>query len=175
MIALSSLLVKLSQTLNPTYNRSMKKLLTWASKRRFPYEPLITIEISKGCLFHNLNEFRKLAPNRSIAPVLKSNAYGHGLQEIAELLEDQAGIPFCIVDSYFEAVALRSRGIKTLLLIIGYTRPEMITDTHLKKVSFTITTIETLRDISSTNKEVSIHIKIDTGMHRQGEIGRAHV
>ncbi|MES2215887.1 MAG: alanine racemase [Patescibacteria group bacterium] len=146
----------------------MKKLLTWASKRRFPYEPLITVEISKSRLLHNLDEFRKLAPNRSIAPVLKSNAYGHGLFEIADMLKDQSGIPFFVVDSYFEAVALRAHGIKTPLLIIGYTRPEMIMHSKLKKVSFTITNFETLKAISSTKNESSIHLKIDTGMRRQG-------
>ncbi len=146
----------------------MKKLLTWASKRRFPYEPLITIELSKSRLLHNLDEFRKLAPGRSIAPVLKSNAYGHGLFEIANILKDQAGIPFFVVDSYFEAVALRAHGIKTPLLIIGYTRPEMIVHSRLKKVSFTITNKETLQNILNTKNAIAVHLKIDTGMRRQG-------
>ncbi len=146
----------------------MKKLLTWASKQRFPYEPLITIELSKSRLLHNLDQFRKLAPGRSIAPVLKSNAYGHGLFEIAGMLKDQPGIPFFVVDSYFEAVALRAHGIKTPLLIIGYTRPEMVLHSHLKKVSFTITDTQTLSDISAIKNETYIHLKIDTGMKRQG-------
>ena len=70
----------------------MKDLLTKLSRRRFPYEPLITIEISKSRLIHNLNEFRKLAPKPeftpegAVAPVLKSNAYGHGLLEVAQAL-----------------------------------------------------------------------------------------
>ena len=149
----------------------MKKLLTKLSKRRFPYEPLITVEISKNRLLHNLKEFKKLAPGGQIAPVLKSNAYGHGLIEIARLLEEESGehFPFFIVDSYFEAVALRAQGLKTPLLIIGYYRPNMITSARLRDTSFTITDISILKSIAQTvRKPVTLHLKIDTGMHRQG-------
>ncbi len=162
--------------------KSMKKLLTRLSKSRYPYEPLIRVEISRSRLLHNLSEFRKLAPGGQIAPVLKSNAYGHGLFEIAGLLEaenhsktsrNSHSIPFFVVDSYFEAVALRAHRIRTPLLIIGYSRPEMILNSSLKDVAFAITTLETLREINTAPKKrfrkpISIHLKIDTGMHRQG-------
>ncbi len=144
------------------------KLLTWLSRRRYPYEPLITVEISKSRLLHNLDEFRKLAPQGSIAPVLKSNAYGHGLFEIASILEQEAGIPFFIVDSYFEAVALRAKNIQTPLLIIGYTRPETMLESRLKDVAFTVTSLETLESLKDASCPVRFHLKIDTGMHRQG-------
>ena len=177
----------------------MKDLLTWLSRRRFPYQPLITVEISRSRLLHNLDEFRRLANARSgegkpferagIAPVLKSNAYGHGLFEVAEILEKGlARIPFFVVDSYFEAVALRSKGFKTPLLIIGYTRPETIAHSRLQETAFTISSMDILRRFSaeppgvpeSDGEEVQspqhivcshpirIHLKIDTGMRRQG-------
>ena len=181
----------------------MKNPLTWLSRRRFPYQPLIAVKISREALLHNLAQFAKLAPNGIIAPVLKSNAYGHGLLEIAEILErfriearrtqnvSTTIIPFFIVDSYFEAVALRARGIRTPLLVIGYTRPETIAASRLKEVSFTVTSIDTLKSLAKISARrssstllslfslllspysllfthYSLHIKIDTGMHRQG-------
>ena len=146
----------------------MRNLITWLSKRRFPYEPLITVEVSKSRLLHNLNEFRKIAPHGVVAPVLKSNAYGHGLMEIAHILRDEKNIPFCVVDSYFEAVALRAKGFKLPLLVIGYTRPDTIERSHLRDTVFTITSIDTLRSIENIEHLVRIHLKIDTGMHRQG-------
>jgi len=164
------------------YLRSLKRL----SRDLHPYEPLITVELSRERLLHNLDEFQKIAPKNNatdvgvIAPVLKSNAYGHGLFEIAEILEKEnrnGSIPFFVVDSYFEAVALRARSIKTPLLIVGYTRPETIATSHLKHIAFTITDIETLRTISKIaatgnaskkTSSISLHIKIDTGMRRQG-------
>ncbi len=165
--------------------------LTWLSRRRFPYEPLVKIEISRQALIDNLNEFKKLSPKGGIAPVLKSNAYGHGLLEIASILEryrrtsnradnsdDSRGtIPFFVIDSYFEAVALRSAGIKTPLLLIGYSRPETIISSKLDNVSFTISSLDALQKIGETEHPIMIHLKIDTGMHRQGilpgEIQRA--
>jgi alanine racemase len=184
----------------------MKDLLTKLSRRRFPYEPLIAIEISRNHLIHNLNEFKKIAPkapgaaNGSVAPVLKSNAYGHGLLEVAHALKDE-DVPFFVVDSYFEALALRSGGFKPALLIIGYNRPETMLTSRLKDVSFTVTSIDTLLSIAERRNNadkwqnmsgkigflsplsklrknrIHIHLKIDTGMRRQGimpsEIARA--
>jgi alanine racemase len=145
----------------------MKNFLRWLSRQRFPYEPLIDIEISKDRLLHNLKQFQKLAPEGRVIPVLKSNAYGHGLFEIARIL-DKEKLPAFAIDSYFEAVALYSAGIKTPLLVIGYTRPETIMNSKLKNASFTITQMETLRALDKLGQPVRINLKIDTGMNRQG-------
>jgi alanine racemase len=111
--------------------------------------------------------------------------------EVAAILGDHGHIPFCIVDSYFEAIALRAKGFKLPLLVIGYTRPETMLHSNLSDVSFTVTNMETLRRIAVQRtqkwtsgesgrlgfrsihlrfrpKMIRIHLKIDTGMHRQG-------
>ncbi len=125
---------------------------------------LITIFLSKSALLHNLKEFRRLAPHIEVAPVLKSNAYGHGLIPMAHALEKEH-VPFLIIDSYFEAENLRNEGIKIPLLIIGYVRSENINQAALKNVSYVVSSLDTLHRIKSSTK---IHLKIDTGMHRQG-------
>ncbi len=125
--------------------------------------PLITITISKVALLHNLAQFQKIKPENKVVPVLKSNAYGHGLIEVASVLEGKAD--FFVIDSYFEALALRNEGIKTPLLIIGYVRPETIAKNKLKNISYGISSLDVLHSLSS---KAGIHLKIDTGMHRQG-------
>jgi alanine racemase len=116
----------------------------------------------------NLKVFQDLYKNQLIAPVLKANAYGHGLVELACIL-DEKSFSFIVVDSYFEAKMLRARGIKTALVIIGYVFPDIILNNKLPKISFTITAIETLEEISRrVKKDISLHLKINTGMHRQG-------
>jgi alanine racemase len=117
---------------------------------------------------NNLALFRKLAPQNNVAPVLKSNAYGHGLREVAHILRGEKNLPFIVVDSFFEAVALRSFGIRDKILIIGYSRPETILGNRLRDIIFTISSVETLRGIEDTDSVISIHLKIDTGMRRQG-------
>ncbi len=152
----------------------MANFLTWLSRKRHPYEPLITVEISSSRLINNLREYSRIAPKKGLAPVLKSNAYGHGLIEVAGIIEKEMMsreipvCPFFVVDSYFEAIALRAGRIKTPLLVIGYSRPETIVNSSLKNISFTISNLETLKSIAGVKKPLSIHLKFDTGMHRQG-------
>ena len=131
-------------------------------------EPLITISISNQAILENLESFRKMTSHGVVAPVLKSNAYGHGLALVANILEKNAPqSPFFVIDSYFEASALRNEGIRTPLLIIGYTSPETILKNKLANVICTVTSLDTLTKIAKGNK-TKIHLKIDTGMKRQG-------
>ena len=132
------------------------------------YRPSVEILIYKENLLHNLNEYKQKYPKLSFAPVLKSNAYGHGLTQIAQIL-DKEKIAFLVVDSLFEAMSLRNEGIKSPILIIGYTSAENIQGDQLANTTFTITSLEQLQEITSRLKSVkNFHLKIDTGMHRQG-------
>lgn len=124
------------------------------------------VEVSEDALLGNLTSLRATAPGWSIAPVLKSNAYGHGLRLVASLFEREGGSPFFCVDSYFEAETLRMEGIRTPLLVMGYTPRSVIENNSLQHVSFVITSLEQLSEIQDSS--ISIHLKVDTGMHRQG-------
>lgn len=146
----------------------MKNLLKKLFRRTNATISLITVTVSKSALIHNLNEFRKLAPNNRVAPVLKSNAYGHGLTLVAQALKDEQ-VPFFVIDSYFEARALRSNGVSTSLLVIGYSMIDTIVKNNLRNTSFTITSFDALKELNEKiTSLVKIHLKIDTGMHRQG-------
>ena len=148
--------------------RLLKNLVKMSKIRENTAKTLVNIEISRSALIYNLNQYKDIAPDHRIAPVLKSNAYGHGISIVANELKDEK-IPFFVIDSYFEAKALRSEGIKTPLLIIGYSSIESITKNRIENISFTISNIDTLRDLSLNIKSpTNIHLKIDTGMHRHG-------
>jgi len=144
-----------------SYLRQIKKSFS-------DYQPLIEVLIYKKNLLHNLRAFQKNYPRQKIAPVLKSNAYGHGLVPVAKIL-DRKNIAFFAVDSLFEARILRGEGIKSPILIIGYTRASDIAKNNLKNVSFAITIYEQLEELAGNLKTPQkLHLKIDTGMHRQG-------
>lgn len=154
-----------------------RKLRSW----RFRYEPLITIVIHRARILHNLRAFQRLNPGVAVAPVLKSNAYGHGLVPVAKILgeaPDAASLPFLCVDSYMEALVLRNEGIRLPLLVIGYTPLPNILRSKLARVAFAITSLDELRRLARAgSRPVTVHLKIDTGMHRQGimpeELGTA--
>ncbi|HWH16065.1 MAG TPA: alanine racemase [Candidatus Paceibacterota bacterium] len=131
-------------------------------------DPLITVSISKEAILHNLRAYQKAYPAQKVAPVLKSNAYGHGLVLVAELL-DTEDIAFLMVDSLYEARKLRRAGIRSPIVVMGYARPEEIAGSTLRAVAFAAVDIEQLRELSGlARRPISLHLKLDTGMHRQG-------
>lgn len=143
------------------YLRNFKKKFSY-------YRPVVDVIISRNNLLHNLNEFKKFCPGQRIVPVLKSNAYGHGLVTVAQIVEDQ-DIPFVTVDSLFEAQVLRAAGIKIKILVIGFTPVENIVNVRLRDVSFTLTSLEQIKQLAAVQcRTTNVHIKIDTGMNRQG-------
>ncbi|MDP1624854.1 MAG: alanine racemase [bacterium] len=135
-------------------------------KLKSPSTPYTLISLSRRALIHNFQEFQKLSP--AIAPVLKSNAYGHGLIDIAKLLSKEK-IPFFIIDSYEEAIALRQNKITNPILVIGYIQAETVNKSTQKNISFAVTSLDMLYEWQSRiSKKTNVHIKIDTGMNRQG-------
>lgn len=144
------------------------RMLRKIRKSFLAYRPAVEILVYKENLLYNLNEYKQRYPKLSFAPVLKSNAYGHGLVQVARIL-DKEQIAFLVVDSLFEAMTLRHEGIKSQILVIGYTSAENISNSKISNVAFTIISLEQLKEINnSLKKEKKFHLKIDTGMHRQG-------
>ena len=145
----------------------MSLLFTWLRRLHNSNTPtLIEVRVSKNVLLSNYRAFKN-AYGLPVAPVLKSNAYGHGLVEVASVLQTEQP-PFFVMDSQYEAAVLRSRGIKTPLLVVGYVLPDSIATNGLKDIAFTVTSMEMLRLLCEKKVAAPVHIKIDTGMRRQG-------
>ena len=129
------------------------------------------IEVSREALKNNYNIFRRFAGSGTlIMAVVKSNAYGHGLVDFSKEAE-KLGVDFFGVDSIVEAESLRSAGIKVPILVLGYTLKSKIKDAIKSNISLTIadlSALNSLKNIGRKNDKLKIHIKIDTGMHRQG-------
>jgi alanine racemase len=117
-------------------------------------------------LMHNYHYLSSLNPQIKIAPVLKSNAYGHGITQVAKVL-DGVNAPFFIVDSIYEAYELLNAGIKTKIFIMGYVDPGNL---KVKKLpfSYAVYNHEQLSVINDYQKGAGVHIKFDSGMHRLG-------
>lgn len=130
------------------------------------YHPLNRIQIYKSNLLHNYRLLSQMINGQQLAPVLKSNAYGHGIQHIGRIL-DNVGAPFFCVDSIHEGYQLLKAGVKTPILIIGYIQPENL---KVKKLpfSYAVYTEEMLDTIKKYQSHAAIHIFVDTGMHREG-------
>lgn len=126
------------------------------------------IEISRSALKHNFQLFRKVIGKKVLLlGVIKSNAYGHGLMTMARLYGEM-NVDWLGVDSIAEANKLRKEKITKPLLVLGYTQPENFIVASTKNISLAVSTFEALKTLSKFKGKIKIHIKVDTGMHRQG-------
>lgn len=126
------------------------------------------IEISSSAYKSNYKLFRNLLRRDCLLlGVIKSNAYGHGLMTTARAYRD-LGFDWLGVDSISEALALRREHIDGKILVMGYTQPANFPAAISEKISLTISTFENLKALTKVKKKIYVHIKVDTGMHRQG-------
>lgn len=144
--------------------RSAKRAIRHLVKQRF--SPLNRITLSRQAALHNLNLFQELNPGKGIIPVLKANAYGHGLGQMSEILN---GFPcdFLAVDGYFEATAIRYVTHHPIL-VMGYIKPENMRHLDTKHCSFVVQDIAGLEAFKSLKRPVKIHVELNTGMNRLG-------
>jgi len=129
------------------------------------------VEIDTQALQHNLASYKNIIKPALLAPVIKSNAYGHGISLVASICEQTAAVDMLCVVNVSEALYLRSMGIKKPLLVLSILRDDVqaaiLQDIQLVVVD--LATAITLNDLGKKlGKKVEIHIKIDTGLSRLG-------
>ena len=101
--------------------------------------------------------------------VIKSNAYGHGMVDFAKEMAS-LGVDWFGVDDFAEAVSLRKAGLKNPILVLGFTPAELIPSAAKLDVSVTVSNKVALSALMNYKGKtaIKIHIKADTGLHRQG-------
>lgn len=130
------------------------------------YRHLNRVLINRTLLRFNYQSLQQAHPEARVAPVLKSNAYGHGLRTMAKLF-DEFEAPFLAVDSLYEAYQAQKEKIKTPILVMGYTHPDNLKIKRLP-FQFVVYDLETARALNHKQRRCPIHIFVDTGMHREG-------
>ena len=130
------------------------------------------IEINRSALEHNVDQYRLWLPNQTrIAPVIKANAYGHGLQEVGWLHQQNKYITRLCVANTQEGIDLRKGGITKPILVLGFinTSLEEIIHHNLDLIVSDKATIITLNALAQKHQRtINVHLKIDTGLSRLG-------
>ena len=129
------------------------------------------MEIDLGALRRNFERLSKLVFPSKIAPVVKSNAYGHGLVRISKALEPQ--VDLLVVGNLEEALKLREAGLKkAILILLPLFDPLSIRETIKNGFAFSISSKSAIPVIENEarklRKEATVHLEIDTGMSRTG-------
>lgn len=133
------------------------------------------LEVNMGALLHNLRTYQGLLnPGTRLMVMVKAGAYGSGSVEVAKLLEFQH-VDYLGVAYADEGVELRKRGIQLPVMVMN---PEAATFDSLIRYDLEpeIYSLNLLRSfiqfldgrLPKPQREIGIHIKLDTGMHRLG-------
>jgi alanine racemase len=142
-------------------------MINFLRKLRKPkYETLNVITINASKLIANFNYLQGLQPAAKIFPVLKSNAYGHGLKEVCQIL-NKVRPALAVVDSYPEA-QIAYRYFKGKILIMGEMPHRAYDYCKFRRTEFTVYNEETLRYLAQYGKRAQVHLFVNSGMNREG-------
>lgn len=128
-------------------------------------QPLNKIYINPRAYLQNFEYVQSLHPHDAIFPVIKSNAYGHGLKQIAMILKD-VPLTYLCIDSFPEYV-IASKYNKHNYLVLSETNAENYRLYNWKRVAFAISSFHGLEYFAKKGKNVRIHLFINTGLHRE--------
>lgn len=129
------------------------------------------VEVDLTRLSHNYQAIQQSVAPATVMPILKANAYGHGLVEVARHFAS-LGVPYLGVAFLEEGILLREYGITTPILVLGGILGNQIPLFLEYDLTLTASSIEKLTQTNDAaramGKTAKVHLKIDTGMERIG-------
>ena len=129
------------------------------------------VEVNLKSLKENYLSVKKHIGPVKIMPILKANAYGHGLVKIAQFYQEME-VDYLGVAVVEEGILLRKFGIITPILVLGGVWENQIPLFLKNDLTITASSIDKLRQIEESagqlKKKAKVHLKIDTGMERLG-------
>jgi len=136
------------------------------------------LEISKSAILHNLAQYQRIVGKKvEIMPIVKSNAYGHDMIEVAKLVAPK--VNWLGVVSLGEALALRQNNIKKRIFVLSYAQARYLKEGIKQGIDLPVYDLEYAKMISKQasqlKKIAKVHIKIDTGTSRVGILPKVAV
>ncbi|HNX68241.1 MAG TPA: alanine racemase [Candidatus Omnitrophota bacterium] len=128
------------------------------------------VELRADALLENLRILRKISGQNDALAVIKANAYGHGLKEIAHALAGH--VTYFGVATLREALELKEHHPQTPVFLFGHLFSHEIPAALLGGITLSVSNFEKAAEISKVSEDLdrktSVHVKIDTGMGRMG-------
>ena len=129
------------------------------------------VEVDLKKLSENFRNVKKYVAPAKVMPILKANAYGHGLLRIAQLFEE-LNADYLGVAVVEEGILLREKGINLPILVLGGVWGNQVPLFLKHNLTITASSIDKLNQIDDTagkmKVKAKVHLKIDTGMERIG-------
>ena len=119
-------------------------------------------EINLDALEHNFNIIKNRTKSK-IMCVVKANAYGHGVAQIAPFLDKLGADAFAVAD-IDEGIELRNCGVKKSCLVLGYSdEPEKAVEYDIMPAIFDLNTAQNLSHAAvKCGKTAKIHIALSS-------------
>ncbi len=129
-------------------------------------------EIDGRAVADNFAALARLAGgSAAVIPVIKADAYGHGLILVGRILRD-AGAERLAVATVAEGEMLRANGISDALIVLGGVYPAEHEQVVAARLTAVVWDVETPRLLAAraraAGRVVPVHVKVDTGMRRLG-------
>ncbi|HUH16965.1 MAG TPA: alanine racemase [Methylomirabilota bacterium] len=129
------------------------------------------VEIDHAAIRSNLTIIRGLAGGAEVIGVVKANAYGHGDVAVARTLAAE-GVERLAVATVGEAARLREGGITGPILVlwgVGPAEADEVVARRLEVIVYDATAVDALEAAASrAGARASVHLKVDSGLGRQG-------
>jgi len=129
------------------------------------------VEVNLAQIASNFHAIQAHVAPAQVMPVIKANAYGHGIIPVARCLV-RNGVERLAVALLEEGIMLRQAGIDASILVMGGVLPEQVPAYLSYDLTLTVATLQNLEVIeaiaSQMGKRAVVHIKVDTGMGRLG-------
>jgi len=129
------------------------------------------VEVDLRRLADNFRKIQARVAPAKVMPILKANAYGHGLVRVASLMQS-LGADYLGVAVLEEGMLLRENGITIPILVLGGILGNQLPHFIKHHLTITASSIEKLWHIDEVAEQLGatarVHLKIDTGMERIG-------
>ena len=128
-----------------------------------------SITLSASALQHNFREAKRSALTARVSPVVKANAYGHGLEQVVSALRRE-DVPFFSIDSVEELERIRAVSPHIPVLLLGRIPDDQFARAIALDTAFVVSSIEHVRMLETLtlNTPARVHIELETGLYRFG-------
>jgi alanine racemase len=125
----------------------------------------VVAKISQSALEHNINYIKSLSPSSKIMSMVKANAYGHQIEYIEPILSKS---DYLAVSELSEGIELRKLTKKPIVILSGPFNLDDLTLMIDNEFQFVIHEMSQVSLITSSAKDMTVWLKLDSGMHRLG-------
>ena len=124
------------------------------------------IYLNKKSYLHNIEVLKNLS-RKELCLVVKANAYGHGLEWAVQNAKE-SGVKWFAVASVDEGIQVKKVYGESSVLLLAEPSISQLKNIKGNRIDLTVYNESFIDTLIETEDEYSVHLKIDTGMHRLG-------